>query len=323
MYFGGKIMSLLFNMLSILVIAFILRSKCLLVSWLWSPSAVILESRKIKFCHYFHCFPIYLPWSVGTRYHEHFFECWVLSQIFPSHLSLSSRGSLVPFHFLLWVVSSAYLKLMIFLPAILIPSCASSNPAFYIMYSAYMLNKQGDNIQPWWTPFPFLNQSVVPCPVLAVASWSAYRFLRKQIRWSDIPISLRIFHSLLWSTQSQWQDFSVVSETEVDVFLEFSCFFYDPMDIGNLMSGFFAFSKSSLNIRKFSVHVLLKPGLEDFEHYLASTWNDCNCAVVWTFFGIAFLGIGMKTDLFKVLWPLLSFPDLLAYWVQHFHSIIF
>ena len=67
------------------------------------------------------------------------------------------------------------------------------------------------------------------------------------------------------------KSFSVVSETEVDVFLEFSCFFYDPMDIGNLMSGFFAFSKSSLNIRKFSVHVLLKPGLEDFEHYLAST----------------------------------------------------
>ena len=123
--------------------------------------------------------------------------------------------------FVIRVVSSAYLRLMIFLPTILIPSCASSNAAFYMMYSAYKLNKQGDNIQPWWTPFPFFNQSVVPCPVLAVASWSAYRFLRRLKRWSGIPISLRIFHSLLWSTQSQWQGFSVVSEAEVDGF----CFF--------------------------------------------------------------------------------------------------
>ena len=65
------------------------------------------------------------------------------------------------------------------------------------------LNKQGDNIQPWWTPLPIWNQSVVPCPVLTVASWPAYRFLRKQVRWSGIPISFRLFHSLLWSTQSK------------------------------------------------------------------------------------------------------------------------
>ena len=70
------------------------------------------------------------------------------------------------------------------------------------MYSAYKLNKQGNNIQPWCTPFPIFNQSVVPCPVLTVASWPAYRFLRRQVRWSGIPISLRILHSLLWSTQS-------------------------------------------------------------------------------------------------------------------------
>ena len=62
----------------------------------------------------------------------------------------------------------------------------------------------------------------------------------------------------------------VISKAEVDVFLEFSCFFYDPTDVGNLISGFSAFSKSSLNIWKFMVHVLLKPGLEDFEHYFAS-----------------------------------------------------
>ena len=73
------------------------------------------------------------------------------------------------------VVSSAYLRLLIFLLLILIPACASSNPAFLMMYTAYKLNKQGDNIQPWRTPFPIWNQSVVPCPVLTVASWPAYR----------------------------------------------------------------------------------------------------------------------------------------------------
>ena len=102
------------------------------------------------------------------------------------------------------VVSSAYLNLLIFLPAVLIPVCALSGLAFGMMYSAYKLNKQGDNIQPWHTPFLIWNQSVVPCLVLTVASWPAYRFLRRQVRWSGIPISFRIFHSLLlWFTQSK------------------------------------------------------------------------------------------------------------------------
>ena len=83
--------------------------------------------------------------------------------------------------------------------------------------------------------------------------------------------------------------FSIVSEEEVDIFLEFFCFFCDLMDVGNLTSGSSAFSKISLNIRMFMVHVLLKPGLENFEHYYTSMWDDCNCAVVWAFFGIAFL----------------------------------
>ena len=83
--------------------------------------------------------------------------------------------------------------------------------------------------------------------------------------------------------------FGIVNKTEVDVFLEFSCFFDDLTDIGNLNSGSSAFSKSSLNIWKFTVHVLLKPGLENFEHYFASMWDEYNCVVVWAFFGIAFL----------------------------------
>ena len=101
------------------------------------------------------------------------------------------------------VVSSAYLRLLIFLLTILILACDSSSLAFHMMYSVYKLNKQGDNIQPWLTPFLIWNQSVGPCPIPTIASWPAHRFLRQQIRWSGIPISLRVFHSLLWSTQSK------------------------------------------------------------------------------------------------------------------------
>ena len=103
-------------------------------------------------------------------------------------------------------------------------------PGICMMYSAYTLNKQGDNIEPWHTPFPIWKQSVVPCLVLTVASWPDYRFLRRQVRWSGIPISSRIFHSLLWSTESKAL---IVNKAEIDVFLEFSCFFYDSMDVGN------------------------------------------------------------------------------------------
>ena len=83
--------------------------------------------------------------------------------------------------------------------------------------------------------------------------------------------------------------FSVVNEAEVGTIVEFSCFFYDPMDVGNLISGFSAFSKSSLKVWKFQVHILLKLTLENFEHYFTSMWDESNYAVVWTFFGIAFL----------------------------------
>ena len=79
----------------------------------------------------------------------------------------------------------------------------------------------------------------------------------------------------------------------------FLCFFNDPMDVGNLIPGSSAFSKSNLNIWKFMVYVLLKPGLENFEHYFASMCDEYNCAAVWILFGIAFLGIGVKTDLFQ------------------------
>ena len=132
--------------------------------------------------------------------------------------------------------------------------------------------------------------------------------------------SFRIFQFIVIHTV---KGFDIVNKAEIDVFLILSCFFDDPADVGNLISGSSAFSKTSLNIWKFMVHVLLKPGLQKFEHYFISVWDECNCAVVWAFFGIAFLWDWNENWSFPILWPLLSFPNLLAYWVHHFHSIIF
>ena len=161
-------------------------------------------AQENKICHCFHCFPIYLPWSDGTRYHSLVF--WMLSLkptfllssfTFIKRLFSSSLLSAIR------MMSSSYLRLLIFLLAFLIPACASSSPAFHMMYSAYKLNKQADNMQSWCTPFPVWNQFVVPCLVLTAASRAACRILRRQVRWFSIPISLRIFYSLLWSTQSK------------------------------------------------------------------------------------------------------------------------
>ena len=191
---------------------------------------------------------------MGTRGHDLSFLNWVLSQLFHSPLSLSSRLFSSSSPSAIRVVSSAYLWLLIFLPTILIPACASSSPAFLMMYSAYKLNKQGDNIQPWHTPFPIWNQSVVPCPVLTVASWPAYKVL--QVVWyshllKNFP-QFVVIHTV--------KGFGIVNKA-VDIFLELPCFFDDPGDVGNLISGSSSFSKSSWNIWKFTVHILLKPGL--------------------------------------------------------------
>jgi len=111
-----------------------------------------------KICHCFHCFPIYLPWSDGTRCHDlsflnlSFKPAFSLSSLtFIKRLFSSSSLSAIR------VVSSAYLRLLIFLLEILIPAWASSSPTFHMMYSTYKLNKQGENIQPWHTPFPILE----------------------------------------------------------------------------------------------------------------------------------------------------------------------
>ena len=105
--------------------------------------------------------------------------------------------------FTISLVSSGYLRLLIFLLEILIPAWASSIPAFHMMCSACKLSKQGDNIESWHTPFLILKQSMFHVWSLTVASWPAYKSLRRQVRWSGIPICWRIFLSLLWSTQSK------------------------------------------------------------------------------------------------------------------------
>ena len=115
--------------------------------------------------------------------------------------------------------------------------------------------------------------------------------------------------------------FGMVNKAEINVFLELSCFSNDPTDVGNLISGSFAFAKSSLNIWKFLVHILLKPSLKNLDYYFSSVPDKCTCAVVWTFFGVAFLWDWNENSPFPVLWPLLSFPNLLAYWVQYFNRI--
>ena len=139
----------------------------------------------------------------------------------------------------------------------------------------------------------------------------------------------RVWYSYLFKNFPQFvlihivKGFGIVNKAEIDVFMELSWFFDDATDIGNLISGPSVFSKSSLNIWKFMIHILLKPGLENFEQYFASVCDEYNCPVVWAFFVIAFLRDWNENWTFPVLCPLLSFSNLLAYWVQHFHSIVF
>ena len=144
--------------------------------------------------------------------------------------------------------------------------------------------------------FPIWNQSVVPRLALIVASWPAYTFPRRQIKWSDIPIPFRIFHSWLWTTV---KGFSVLNEAEVDVFPEFPCFLYDPTNAGNSTSG-------PLPLRK----PACTSGLSQFTYcwgqacrILSITLLACEMSVtVWLFehsLALPLFGTGMKTDLLQ------------------------
>ena len=161
-----------------------------------------------------------MPWSL-------FFEC-----CFKPAFSLSSftfikklfNSSLLSANIM---VSSAYLRVLIFLLAILIPACASSILAFHMMYSAYKLNKQGDNIQPWCTPFPVLKPSIVPCPVL-----NCFLTCIQVSQEAGKMVFLSLSESCTVCCDPR-KGFRVVNEAEVDIFLEFPCFFYDLTNVGS------------------------------------------------------------------------------------------
>ena len=125
----------------------------------------------------------------------------------------------------------------------------------------------------------FWNQSIVLCSILTVASRPACRFLRRQVRWPGVPISW-IFHTVY--VIHTVTGFRIISEAEVDGFLGCPCFLYDPTDVGNLISGSSAFSKSSFYVWRFSVHVLLKPSLKDFEQsqtYIIVYLSNIHCSM--------------------------------------------
>ena len=191
--FVGKIMSLPFNMLSSLVTAFLPRSKLLSISWLQSLSAVILEPKKRKSLTAFTvsnfypsvCHEVMGPEAMILGFWMLNFKLAFLLSSFTLIKRLYSSSLLSTIR----MVSFAYLRLLIFFPEILIPACDLSSLAFHMMYSAYKLNVQSDNIQSWCTPFPVLNQSIFPCLVLTVASGPAYRFLRRQVKWTGTSVS--------------------------------------------------------------------------------------------------------------------------------------
>ena len=180
-----------------------------------------------------------------------------------------------------------------------------------MMYAAYKLNKQGKNTQPLTSSFPDLE------PVCFFRSSSNCCFLTcTQMSQEAGQV---VWYSHLFQNFPQFivihtvKGFGIVNKAEVVVCLELSCFLYNPTHFDNSISGSSAFSKSSLNIWKFTVHILLKPGLENFEHYFTSVWDECNCAIVWAFIGIAFLWDWNEKWPFPILWPLLSFPNLLTF----------
>ena len=173
MTFVFSVMSLLFNMLSRFIIICLPRSKYLnFIAAITVCSDFGAQGNKVSHC--FHFFPICHD-MMGLD--AMIFIFWMLSfkpALSPSSFTLLQRLSSSSSLSAIRVVSSPYLRLLIFLPVNLTPACASSSLAFCMRYSAYEINKQGEKIQYllyWCTPFPVLNQSFVPCPFQTVASW--------------------------------------------------------------------------------------------------------------------------------------------------------
>ena len=192
--FVSKVMSLLFNTVSKFVIAFLPRSKRLLISWLQSMFTVILEPKKRKSVTVSTfspsvCYEVMGPDAMILVF-------WMLS--FKPALSVSSFTFIKRFFSSVLPLGLSHLHMWGYWYF----SCQSwfqllSHPAQHFTWCTLhrSLKKQGDNSLPWHTPFPILDQSIIPCPVLTVASWPTYRFLGIHLRWSSLPMSLRIFYS--------------------------------------------------------------------------------------------------------------------------------
>ena len=167
--------------------------------------------------------------------------------------------------------------------------------------------------------YSFPNLEPVHCSMsTSVASWPIYKFLRRQVRWSGIPMSLRIFQFVVIHTV---KGFSLVNKTEVDVFLELSWFFYDPMDVGSLISGSSAFSKFSLNIWR---------SLFMYWGWLGEFWGllcwYVRCVQLCGSLNILWHCLSLRLEWklnFSSPVAMLNFPNLLTGWVQHCNSIIF
>ena len=164
--------------------------------------------------------------------------------------------------------------------------------SFSLWAKLLLFSKRGLN-----EPVPFILSSqqntfyqwmrILPYRTLTVASWPTYRFLRRQVRWSGIPISLRAFQFVtIYTVKGD----SVVHETKMNVFLKFLWFLCNPANVSSLISSFSSFSKPSLDIWKVLVHIMLKPSMQDFKHFLTSMADECNCLMVSTFFGTTLFG---------------------------------
>ena len=206
---------------------------------------------------------IFIFWMLSFKPTLPLFSFTFIKRLFSSSLSA------------IRVVSSVYLRLLLFLLEILNPACTSSSPAFCMMFSVQKLNKQGDNVQPGCTPFPIWNQSVVPCPVLTVASWPGYRFLRRKVRWAGVPNSWR-FSAVCCDPYSQRLWCSQKSRSRC--FSGTLLLFQWSNGCLQLNSGSSVFTKSNLNTWKFSVHILLKPHLEKLNITLLACEMS---AIVW------------------------------------------
>ena len=231
------------------------------------------RAQEEETCHCFQLSPFYLLWSNKARCHDpSFFLIFSFKPVltyssFTLIERLFSSSSLSAIR----VVLSAYLRLLIFLTPILISAGNSSSPAVLVLSSAYRLNEQGDSGQPCHTPFSILNQSVVPYRVLTVPSWLVSQETGKMVWYSHLfksfPQFIMIHSQRLW--HSQWNRGKYF-------FLEFPNFLYNPANVGNLISGSSSFSKLTLDIWMFLVHIMLKPSMQDFKHDLTNMGDECN-----------------------------------------------